>query len=144
MTSGARSAVTVRRLSSALVAAVAHGLFFIWYQRPDWTTQWSDQDGYRRLGQVLAATGKFTRFPDAPPFVPEVIRTPVYPLFVAAIYQVAGVQPAAGRARADGAVRRDLPARVRDRAPRAPATDSRSAPPRSPRSSRRFRTSARS
>lgn len=85
--------MTVRR-SLAFVAFIAalHGLFFIWYQRPDWNTEWSDQDGYRRLGQVLAETGKFTRFPDAPEFVPEVIRTPAYPLFVATIYKVAGVR----------------------------------------------------
>jgi 4-amino-4-deoxy-L-arabinose transferase-like glycosyltransferase len=73
-----------------LVAAL-HGLFFIWYQQPDWNTQWSDQDGYRRLGQVLAETGRFTRFPDAPVFVPEVLRTPAYPLFVAAVYRLFGV-----------------------------------------------------
>jgi len=81
------------RRSLALVSLVAalHGLFFIWYQRTDWATQWSDQDGYRRLGQVIAETGRFTRFPDAPQFVPEVIRTPVYPAFVALIYRVFGV-----------------------------------------------------
>jgi 4-amino-4-deoxy-L-arabinose transferase-like glycosyltransferase len=72
-----------------LVAAL-HGLFFIWYQQPDWMTQWTDQDGYRRLGQVLATTGKFTRFPDAPTFVPEVLRTPLYPLFVATMYRLFG------------------------------------------------------
>jgi 4-amino-4-deoxy-L-arabinose transferase-like glycosyltransferase len=83
--------MTVGR-SLVLVAMVAalHGLFFIWYQRPDWHTEWSDQDGYRRLGQVLAATGRFTRFPDAPEFVPEVIRTPAYPMFLALIYRIAG------------------------------------------------------
>jgi 4-amino-4-deoxy-L-arabinose transferase-like glycosyltransferase len=74
------------------LVAVSHGLFFIWYQQPDWSSQWPDQDGYRRLGAVLAATGKFTRFPDARPFVPEVIRTPAYPLFVASIYKIAGVR----------------------------------------------------
>ena len=81
------------RRSLALVSLVAalHGLFFIWYQRTDWATQWPDQDGYRRLGQVIAETGRFTRFPDAPQFVPEVIRTPVYPAFVALIYRVFGV-----------------------------------------------------
>jgi 4-amino-4-deoxy-L-arabinose transferase-like glycosyltransferase len=83
------SSVKVALVCITLVA-VAHGLFFIWYQRPDWSSQWPDQDGYRRLGAVLAATGKFTRFPEARPFVPEVIRTPAYPLFVAAIYKVAG------------------------------------------------------
>ena len=80
------------RLSLALICAVAalHGLFFIWYQRPDWHTQWSDQDGYRRLGEVLATTGTFTRFPDAPRLVPEVLRTPMYPLFLAALYRLFG------------------------------------------------------
>jgi len=81
------------RRSLWIVCAVAfvHGLFFIWYQQPDMATAWSDQTGYRRLGEVLAATGKFTRFPDAPQFVPEVIRTPAYPLFVAVIYRLFGV-----------------------------------------------------
>src|SRR5437660_8210961 len=76
-----------------IVCAIAalHGIFFLWYQSPDWSTAWSDQDGYRRLGQVLAATGKFTRFPDAPTFVPEVLRTPLYPLFVAVLYRLFGV-----------------------------------------------------
>src|SRR5437763_10020851 len=81
-----------RALAFICLIAALHGLFFIWYQRPDWTTQWPDQDGYRRLGEVLATTGKFTRVPDAPQFVPEVIRTPAYPLFVATIYKVAGIR----------------------------------------------------
>src|SRR5215831_21088150 len=74
------------------LVAIVHGLFFIWYQRPDWHTQWSDQDGYRRLAEVLATTGRFTRFPDAPQFVPEVLRTPLYPVFVATIYRTFGVR----------------------------------------------------
>jgi hypothetical protein len=83
--------MTLRRsLWIVCLVATLNGLFFIWYQRPDWSTQWTDQDGYRRLGQVLAATGKFTRFPDAPTFVPEVLRTPLYPLFVALLYKVWG------------------------------------------------------
>jgi 4-amino-4-deoxy-L-arabinose transferase-like glycosyltransferase len=80
-----------RSLWIVCLVAVLNGLFFIWYQSSDWTTLWTDQDGYRRLGQVLAATGKFTRFPDATPFVPEVIRTPAYPVFVAIIYRLFGV-----------------------------------------------------
>lgn len=84
--------MTIRRsLLIICVVAILHALFFIWYQQPDWTTQWTDQDGYRRLGEVLARTGKFTRFPESPTFVPEVIRTPGYPLFVALIYRFAGV-----------------------------------------------------
>jgi 4-amino-4-deoxy-L-arabinose transferase-like glycosyltransferase len=84
-----------RPLVLICLVAIVHGLFFIWYQRPDWNTQWSDQDGYRRLGQVLAETGKFTRFPDAPTFVPEVLRTPAYPIFVAAVYRLFGVSQGA-------------------------------------------------
>ena len=79
-----------RSLWIVCLVAALHGLFFIWYQRPDMQTQWTDQDGYRRLGQVLAATGKFTRFPDAPVFVPEVLRTPLYPLFLAPLYRLFG------------------------------------------------------
>jgi hypothetical protein len=87
--------VTVRRalLLICLIAA-AHGILFMIYQRPDWTTEWTDQEGYKRLAQVLASTGKFTRYPDAPQFVPEVIRTPVYPAFVAVIYRLLGTSHA--------------------------------------------------
>lgn len=85
--------MTVRRsLLFICLIAVLNGLFFIWYQHPDWATQWTDQDGYRRLGQVLAETGKFTRFPDAPRFAPEVIRTPAYPVVVAVVYSIFGVR----------------------------------------------------
>jgi 4-amino-4-deoxy-L-arabinose transferase-like glycosyltransferase len=70
--------------------ATLHGIFFIWYQRPDWGTQWPDQEGYRRLGHVLADTGTFTRFPDAPRFAPEVIRTPLYPAVLAVVYRLFG------------------------------------------------------
>ena len=81
-----------RSLALIVLAAALHGLFFIWYQRPDWYSQWSDQDGYRRLGAAIAETGTFTRFPHAPRFVPEVIRTPVYPVFVALVFKVFGAQ----------------------------------------------------
>jgi 4-amino-4-deoxy-L-arabinose transferase-like glycosyltransferase len=79
-----------RSLSLVCLVAAVHGLFFIWYQRPDWNAAWSDQNGYRRLGRVLAQTGKFTPSPEAPRFVPEVIRTPAYPAFVAAVYRIFG------------------------------------------------------
>src|SRR5437868_14657568 len=79
-----------RWLALIVLAALVHGLFFIWYERPEWGTSWLDQVGYRQLGEALATTGKFTKAPDAPAFVPEVIRTPIYPLFLAAIYKVAG------------------------------------------------------
>ncbi len=80
-----------RTLALIVLVATVHGLFFIWYQRPDWNTPaWPDQVGYRQLARSLATTGKFTKAPDAPQLVPEVIRTPLYPLFVATIYKVAG------------------------------------------------------
>src|SRR5581483_4718149 len=43
-------AMPVRR-SLALISLIAalHGLFFIWYQQPDWAKQWPDQDGYKQL-----------------------------------------------------------------------------------------------
>jgi len=86
---------SMKRSSLLLISLVAliHAAFFIVYQRPDWHVEvaWTDQDGYRRLGEVLAATGRFTRYPDSPVFVPEVIRTPGYPAFVAAVYRIAGV-----------------------------------------------------
>jgi 4-amino-4-deoxy-L-arabinose transferase-like glycosyltransferase len=72
--------------------AVLHALLYIWYQRPDWYTQWIDQAGYRRLGEVLATTGRFTRYTGTPVYVPEVLRTPGYPAFVAVMYRLFGIR----------------------------------------------------
>jgi 4-amino-4-deoxy-L-arabinose transferase-like glycosyltransferase len=84
--------MTSRRwLLVILAIAMLHGVFYIWYQHRDWYTQWSDQDGYRKLGAALAKTGRFTRYPESPVYIPEVIRTPGYPAFVALVYAVAGV-----------------------------------------------------
>lgn len=80
---------TRRLLMLAALLAVAHGAFFMYYQSPDWATV-ADQEGYRRLARSLAETGRFTRFPESAQFIPEVIRTPGYPLFVAAIYATLG------------------------------------------------------
>ena len=84
----------MRRSSLLVIAlvALAHAAIYIAYQRPDWssTSAWTDQAGYDRLGTGLATTGQFTRFPDSPIFVPEVIRTPGYPAFVAALYLAFG------------------------------------------------------
>lgn len=73
------------------LTALVHAALFIVYLRPDWGVSWSDQEGYKRLGAVLAETGTFTRYPDYPTFVPEVIRTPGYPAFVAVVYRLFGV-----------------------------------------------------
>lgn len=79
-----------RALVGIVAVALAHATLYIVHQRPDWDVAWTDQAGYRRLGAALAETGSFTRYPDAPAYVPEAIRTPGYPLFVAAIYRVFG------------------------------------------------------
>lgn len=81
-----------RATARAVVVAIAlaHAAAFAWYQRADWTALWTDQEGYRRLGAALAQTGTFTRYPGADPFVPEVLRTPGYPIFVAAVYRTLG------------------------------------------------------
>ena len=80
-----------RTLVLVCVIALAHAAIYIVHQRPDWGVAWTDQEGYKRLGEVLATTGEFTRYPDAPVFVPEVIRTPGYPVFVAVVYRVFGI-----------------------------------------------------
>ena len=72
------------------VVALAHASLFIAYQRSHWDQAFTDQIGYTRLGEVLATHWLFTRYPDASTFVPEVIRTPGYPAFVALVYLVAG------------------------------------------------------
>lgn len=83
---------TVKRPVLLAICAIAlvHAAVFIGYQKSDWGISWTDQAGYMRLGEVLATRGSFTRYPDSPTFVPEVIRTPGYPVFVAAVYRVAG------------------------------------------------------
>ena len=79
------------RLGLVCLVALVHAAIYITHQQPDWDTQWTDQVGYKRLGAVLAETGRFTRYPDYPTFVPEVIRTPGYPMFVATVYRLFGI-----------------------------------------------------
>ena len=82
-----------RSLIVIALVALAHAALYIVYQQGEWqsTTAWTDQRGYQRLSEVLATTGQFTRYADNDVFVPEVIRTPGYPIFVAAIYRLFGV-----------------------------------------------------
>ena len=79
-----------RTLLVICLVALAHSALYIVYQQRDWNLSWTDQGGYDRLGTGLATTGKFTRYPESPTFIPEVIRTPGYPIFVAAVYLVFG------------------------------------------------------
>ena len=76
-----------RRVARGLIVAVAlaNAAFFIAYQSRDWATYWTDQNGYMMLGETLAKTGRFTRYPQSPVYVPEVLRTPGYPAFVAGV-----------------------------------------------------------
>jgi 4-amino-4-deoxy-L-arabinose transferase-like glycosyltransferase len=75
-----------------LLVALVHGASYVVWQRGEWDgiASWTDQRGYERLGEGLATTGRFTRY-DTDGFVPEVIRTPGYPAFVALIYVLFGV-----------------------------------------------------
>lgn len=81
-----------RALFVIVLVALAHSALYFVYQRDDRESSmaWTDQAGYDRLGHGLATAGRFTRYPEAATFVPEVIRTPGYPLFVAAIYLLFG------------------------------------------------------
>ncbi|HEX4913224.1 MAG TPA: glycosyltransferase family 39 protein [Vicinamibacterales bacterium] len=79
-----------RFLTTVVLIALTHAAFFIAYQRPDWDVAWSDQGGYKQLGAAMARSGEFTRFPESPVFIPEVIRTPGYPAFVAVVYRLFG------------------------------------------------------
>lgn len=79
-----------RTLVLIVLIALAHAALFIVYQRPDWEVAWSDQGGYQQLGAAMARSGEFTRFPASPVFIPEVIRTPGYPAFVAVVYRLFG------------------------------------------------------
>lgn len=85
------ASMRVRYLLLICAIALAHAAAYIAHQRPDWNVSWTDQAGYQRLGEVLALTGKFTRYPDSPTFIPEVLRTPGYPVFVALIYRLFGI-----------------------------------------------------
>ena len=80
-----------RALLVVCLVALAHAALYIVHERPDWDAVWTDQGGYTRLGIGLATTGQFTRYPDSAVFIPEVIRTPGYPIFVAAVYLLFGV-----------------------------------------------------
>ena len=73
------------------VVALLHAAAYVVHQRPDWGTSWTDESGYQQLGAALATTGQFTRAPNSSTYVPEAIRTPGYPAFLAAIYLVFGV-----------------------------------------------------
>lgn len=77
-------------LGAIVLVALAQAAFFIGYQQPDWGSAWTDQGGYQMLARGIIRTGEFTRYADAPEFVAEALRTPGYPLFVAAVYTLFG------------------------------------------------------
>ena len=77
-------------LGAIVLVALAQAAFFIGYQQPDWESAWTDQGGYQMLARGILQTGEFTRYPDAPAFVAEALRTPGYPVFVAAVFALFG------------------------------------------------------
>ena len=80
-----------RTLLVICLVALAHSALYIVYQQRDWDSSWTDQVGYDSLATGLATTGQFTKYPESPAFIPEVIRTPGYPIFVAAVYLLFGI-----------------------------------------------------
>jgi hypothetical protein len=78
-----RMSRTFARVLIVLVA-LTHATFFIIYQSPDWSTSGPIRPATRALGRALAQTGRF-RAIRLPAFHPRVLRTPGYPLFVAAV-----------------------------------------------------------
>ena len=53
------------------------------YLAPDWDPVRDDQQEYLALARGIAATGEYTRATGAEAFVPEPLRLPGYPLFIA-------------------------------------------------------------
>jgi len=80
-----------RWLLVVVLIALAHAFAYISIQRAEWDEVWTDQAGYKLLGKSIAETGRFTRASRGEPFAPEAIRTPAYPMFVAAVYRLAGI-----------------------------------------------------
>ena len=80
-----------RALLVVCLVALAHSALFIVYQQPRLGFV-VDRSGRLRPARRRhwPTTGQFTRYPESPTFVPEVIRTPGYPIFVAAVYKVFG------------------------------------------------------
>ena len=105
-----------RSFARALIAvvALAHATFFIIYQSPDWLTQWTDQAGYTRLGDALATTGRFTRYPIYPPIHARSAPHARLPGVRRRRQPTLGPGSTAGRDRASRGVRGDLPDRLRD------------------------------
>src|SRR4030095_10484807 len=66
-------------------------LAFRWPLLPDWNV---DAVGYHQLAVNLLQRGIFS-LNTQPPFQPDAIRTPGYPLFIAAVYVVVGINPRA-------------------------------------------------
>ena len=58
-----------RVLGVILAVAALHAALYIAHERPEWSTAWTDQGGYRLLAEGLRQTGSFTRFPGVSPFV---------------------------------------------------------------------------
>jgi 4-amino-4-deoxy-L-arabinose transferase-like glycosyltransferase len=61
---------------------------------PDALLESVDARGYDLLARNLVASHGFS-LQDAPPYQPDGLRTPLYPLFVAAVYVLAGPRPVA-------------------------------------------------
>lgn len=89
----ARRRVEVTHLRPlALVVAVAVGLAVAYaaYLQPEWEPGRSDQVQYLALARGLAERAEYTRATAGEPFIPEPLRSPGYPAFLAVLCRTTG------------------------------------------------------
>src|SRR5437868_9948042 len=79
----------IQRIRSDAVILAFAGVGFLLtlaygaYLAPDWDPVRDDQQEYLALARGIVATGEYTRATSAEGFVPEPLRLPGYPLFIA-------------------------------------------------------------
>ena len=73
---------------AAFALAIAYGV----YLAPDWDPSRNDQTQYQALARGLVERGEYTRARPDEPFIPEPLRFPGYPLFLAPLC-LAGCSP---------------------------------------------------
>lgn len=79
-----------RQLAAPVAISVLLVLAYAWYVQPDWESYRDDQFEYLALARGLVERAEFTRAGPNEAFVPEPLRTPGYPIFLAALCRTIG------------------------------------------------------
>lgn len=87
---GSEQRGTFVALAAASFAALAITIAYAFLLAPVRGSFFPDQLLYEQLGLILASTGSYGRSITDGGVVPEPLRTPGYPLFLAAVYKLAG------------------------------------------------------